>query len=329
MRPFDRLRSAASLLLVAALGLTACGTGPAGAGSADNYPQRPIKVIVPFSAGGGTDLGARLLAKDLERELDGSIVVENREGAGSQTGLTEAANAKPDGYTVAAVNMPAMHTIVLSPERKPQFDLDSFDYLMNHVTEPIVIGVKKDSPYRTLDDLAAAVKKRPNKMRAGTSGALTPEHLAQLQFEQAVSSKLRIAHFDGAAGSMAQFRSGRTDIAFTTPSFVTDVRPLAVLTKERTDAMPGVPTAAEQGYPEMVMESSRGFAVPKGVPEPVLTKLRDAFEKVASSKKHQTKAKKSKLSVNVITGKKYEKYVRTSHKEAKPLVALARKQDGK
>lgn len=322
-----RRRGAVAFILASALLTAACGGGPGKAESADDYPKRPINLIVPFSAGGGTDLGARLVAADLERELDGTVVVVNRDGAGSQTGLTELANAKPDGYTIGAVNLPALDTIILSPERKAQFGVDSFDYLINHVTEPIVIGVKKDSPYRSLKDLAAAVKKRPNQLRAGTSGALTPEHLAQLQFEKATSSRLRIAHFDGAAGSMAQFRGGRTDIAFTTPSFVTDVRPLAVLTKERVSTMPDVPTAAEQGFPEMVMVSSRGFAVPKGLPDPVLTKLRTTLEKIASSKQHQAKAKKAKLTVTVIAGDEYADYVKTSHSDAKELVKLARERD--
>lgn len=287
------------------------------------FPQRPITLIVPFSAGGGTDLGARLLAADLEKELGTSIVVVNREGAGSQTGLTVLANAKPDGYTIGAVNMPAMNTLILSPERKAAFGIDSFEYIINHVTEPLIIGVKPDSPYRTLKDLMEDAKKRPNELRVGTSGALTPEHLAQLQLEQAAPTRLRIAHFDGAAGSMTQFRGGRTDIAFTTPSFLAEVRPLAALTRERMKIIPDIPTAVEQGYPTMVMVSSRGFAVPKGTPAPVLARLREAFTKVASSEAHMAKAAEKKLTVAVVSGEDYAKYVRELHQEATQLVKLA------
>ena len=296
----------------------------AGALAQVSYPQRPITLIVPFSAGGGTDLGARLVAVDLEKELGVPVVVVNREGAGSQTGLTALVNAKPDGYTIGAVNFPAFNTIVLSPERKAAFGVDSFDYIVNHVVEPIIIGVKTDSPYQNLKMLLEDAKKRPGELRVGTSGALTPEHLAQLQMEQAAPTKLRIAHFDGAAGSMTQFRGGRTDVAFTTPSFIQEMRLLAVLTKERLPNLPNIPTAVEQGYPTMVMTSSRGFAVPKGVPAPVLEKLRAALIKVTSSPDHQARALEKKLTVQVMSGPDYTKYIQELHKSASSLVQMAK-----
>jgi len=308
---------AAALLFVAAM--------PQPAHAQANFPDRPITLIVPFSAGGGTDLGARLLAADLEKELGTTIVVDNREGAGSQIGLTVLANAKPDGYTIGAVNLPALDTIILSPQRKASFSIDSFDYLINHVVEPIIIAVKTDSPYQSLKDLVEDAKKRPGELRVGTSGLLTPEHLAQLQFEQAAQTKLRIAHFNGAADSMTQFRGGRTDIAFTTPSFLTDLKPLAILSTTRSKSVPDLPTAVEQGYPGLVMVSSRGFAVPKGVPAPILAKLRDAFQKVASSKAHVDKASAKKLSVEVIAGDDYAAFVRRNHEEARKLIELSQR----
>lgn len=301
----------------------ACATALA-QGDAGKFPERPISIIVPFSAGGGTDLGARLLAADLEKELGVPVLIINREGAGSQTGLTALAHARPDGYTVGAVNFPAANTIILTPERKAAFGIDSFDYLVNHVVEPLLIAVKPDSPYKDLKMLLDDAKKRPGELRVGTSGALTPEHLAQLQMEQAAPTKLRIAHFDGAAGSMTQFRGGRTDIAFTTPSFLQDVRPLAVLTKERLKNLPEIPTAVEQGYPAMVMTSSRGFAVPKGVPAPILAKLRAAFVKVASSEAHQARAAQKNLTVQVMSGPEYTKYVQDLHQAATQLVQMAK-----
>lgn len=288
------------------------------------FPTRPITMIVPFSAGGGTDLGARLLAADLERELGASVVVENREGAGSQVGITALSRARPDGYTVGAINQPAVDTIILSPQRQAAFGIDSFDWLINHVIEPIIIAVRPDAPQNSLRELVDVARSRSGEFRVGTSGLLTPEHLAQLQFEQAANSRLRIAHFNGAADSMAQFRGGRTDIAFTTPSFMQDVKPLAIMTEARWPALPDLPTAAEQGFPGLVMTSSRGFAVPKGVPAPVLARLRAAFEKVARSEEHQARAAERRLSVFVIAGSAYEEFVRRNHAEARKLVELSR-----
>lgn len=312
--------------LLAGAVLAALGSALSGSAYAqDTFPERPITIIVPFSAGGGTDLGARLLAADLEKELNSSVIVENREGAGSQIGLTAIANAKPDGYTIGAVNFPATSTIILSPQRKAAFSIDSFDYIINHVVEPIIIAVKPDSPFNSLKDLIEHASKHSGELRVGTSGMLTPEHLAQLQFEQAAKTRLRIAHFNGAADSMTQFRGGRTDIAFTTPSFLADLKPLAILTTERSKALPTIPTAVEQGYPSIVMISSRGFAVPKGVPEPVLKKLRDVFTKVASSPAHIESAAARKLTVEVIDGEKYGTFVRQNHEEAKKLLELSEK----
>jgi tripartite-type tricarboxylate transporter receptor subunit TctC len=289
-----------------------------------SFPTRPITLIVPFSAGGGTDLGARLLAADVEKELGTTIVVENREGAGSQVGITALARARPDGYTIGAVNQPAMDTIILSPQRQAAFSIDSFEYLINHVIEPIIIAVQTDSPHNTLRQLVDFARARSGELRAGTSGLLTPEHLAQLQFEQAAASRLRIAHFNGAADSMAQFRGGRTDIAFTTPSFMQDLKPLAIMTDARWPALPNLATAAEQGYPGLIMTSSRGFAVPRGVPAPVLARLRTAFEKVATSPEHQARAAERRLSVQVIAGAAYDTFVRRNHEEARKLVELSR-----
>lgn len=320
MKPLARLRRCVVAVVVTLGALVAV---PAHA-QEGKFPDRPLTIVVPFAAGGGADLGARLLAADLEKELGQPVVVVNREGAGSQTGLTFVAQSKPDGYTIGGFNMPAANTILLSPERKAAFGIDSFDYIMNHVLEPLVIGVRPDSPWKMLKELMEDARKRPNELRVGTSGALTPEHLAQLQFEQAAPTRLRIAHFGGAAGSMTEFRAGRTDVLFTTPAFAGEIRPLAVLTKERVAVLPDVPTASEQGYPQLVMTSSRGFVVPKGVPPPVLARLREAFAKVANSEPHRARMAERKLNLQVIAGEEYDRYVRQTHQESGRLVQLAK-----
>jgi len=313
-------RRLGALSVASVLGLAALAS-PALAQS--SYPDRPIRMIVPFSAGGGTDLGARLLADDVEKVLGVTVTVENRPGSGSQLGLTELANSTPDGYTIGAVNQPALDTIILSPERQATFNIDSFDYIISHVAEPIIIAVKPDSPYNNLTDLVADAKARPGALRVATSGLLTPEHLAQLQLEQVAETRLRIAHFNGAAESMTQFRGGRTDIAFTTPAFLEGMKPLAILTSERSAALPDVPTAVEQGFPKLVMVSTRGFAAPAGLPDDVLAKLREAFAQVASSPEHEERAKASGLNVEVVAGEKYDPLVRQIHETARPLVELS------
>ncbi|WP_162783452.1 Bug family tripartite tricarboxylate transporter substrate binding protein [Devosia naphthalenivorans] len=313
-------RKVGAVSVVSILGLAAMAST---ALAQSSYPDRAIRMIVPFSAGGGTDLGARLLADDLEEALGVSITVENVPGAGSQLGLTELANAEPDGYTIGALNQPAFDTIILSPERQAAFNVDSFDYIIGHVAEPLVIAVMPDSPYNSLADLVADARARSGELRVATSGLLTPEHLAQLQLEQVADTRLRIAHFNGAAESMTQFRGGRTDIAFTTPSFLEGLKPLAILTTERLAALPDIPTAVEQGFPELVMVSTRGFAAPAGLPDDVLDRLREAFSEVANTPEHQERAAASGLTVDVVAGDEYDAYVRQIHEAARPLVELS------
>ncbi|MGE5618610.1 MAG: tripartite tricarboxylate transporter substrate binding protein [Sphingomonadaceae bacterium] len=302
---------------------TSVPAGGANPASVD-YPTKPVTLQIPFAAGGTTDIGARILASAAEKELGQSLVVVNKEGAGSQVGLTELASQKPDGYYIGFVNLPAVNTILLSPERKATFSLDSFDFIVNHVYDPIILAVKHESPYKTFNDLVEDAKKRPGEIRVGTSGALTPEHLAALQFEEAVGTKFRIAHFDGSAGTMTQFRGGHTDIAFTSMALGKDLKVLAVLSPERVKQLPDVPTTVELGYPSIVMASSRGVAAPKGTPAPVLKKLEDVFAKVIESPDHVEKMQTAGFPVKLIRGEEYRKYVQEVHSTAGKLVELAK-----
>src|SRR5262245_29839528 len=138
----------------------AAGTAPlAHSARAQDYPRRSIQLIVPANAGGPTDIGARILASILEKDIGQSVVVVNKPGAGSQLGVTEIARARPDGYTLGFINMPGTNTLILDPERKAAFTVESFSFIINQVFDPGVIWVKADSPFKTLADLVTAGKK--------------------------------------------------------------------------------------------------------------------------------------------------------------------------
>lgn len=295
------------------------------------YPTKPINLMIPWTAGGTTDVGARILASFAEKELGQPVVPVNKEGAGSQVGLTELAQQKPDGYNLGFINLPAVNTILLEPQRKAAFTLDSFDWIVNHVYDPCVVMVKPDSPYKTLKDLVDDAKKRPGQLKIGTSGALTPEHLAALLFEEAAGIQFRIAHFAGSALSMKEFLAGNTDVSTTTingylPRMKSgEFRVLAVLAEERDKGLPDVPTAKELGYPSLVLASSRGVGAPKGLPEPIFKKLETAFTRAIENPGHVQKMQTAGFPLKMIKGDAYKKYVYDVHETSRKLVDLANK----
>jgi tripartite-type tricarboxylate transporter receptor subunit TctC len=145
-------------------------------------------------AGGSTDVGARILAFIAEKLIGQPIVVVNKVGAGGQIGWTELSRQKPDGYYIGFLMVPSLNTCILDAERKATFNLDSFVPIINQVSDPGLIWVKADSPYKTLKDLLDDAKKRPGVIRASTTGILTDDHLAILMMEEAAGVKFRIVH---------------------------------------------------------------------------------------------------------------------------------------
>jgi tripartite-type tricarboxylate transporter receptor subunit TctC len=189
------------------------GASLAGA-QAVNYPTKPVILQVPWPAGGSTDIGARIVAAIAEKKMGQPIVVTNRVGAGSQIGLTETARAKPDGYFLGFASLPALNTIILDPERKALFNLNSLVFIINQVVDPGIIWSTGDCPYKTLKDLIDDARKRPGVIRAATTGILGDDHLAILMLEQAAKIKFRIVHFDGGAQVFTAVMGKQVDVAF-------------------------------------------------------------------------------------------------------------------
>lgn len=281
------------------------------------YPRRSIQMIVAFPAGGGTDVGARVLAAIAEKEIGQPIVVVNKAGAGGQLGWTEAARARPDGYTLAFINLPGLNTIILDPERKALFNIDSFIPVINQVLDPGIIWVKGDSPYKTLAELVEGSRKNPGKLSACTTGLLSDDHLAILMMEEAAKIDLRIVHFDGGAQQLTGVLGGHVDMAFDNVGGGAvkrmqsgEVRVLAVMDTQRSKFMPDVPTTVELGYPTVISSSTRGVAVPKGTPAPVIKTIETAFAKAMANPEHVKKLEDAGLGIKVMVGEEYAKYYR-------------------
>jgi len=299
--------------------------------SASDYPTKPITLMVPWVAGGGTDTGARILAAIAEKKMGQPIVVINKVGAGSQVGLTELARQKPDGYGIGYINLPTFVLVILDPERKAAFNLDSYIPLINHVHDPGVIWVKDDSPYKTLKDLIEDAKKRPGEVKASTTGIMSDDHLAILMLEQAAKVKFRIVHLDGSAVQMTATMGGQVDVSFDNVGAITprvmsrQIRGLAVMDKEKSKFLPDVPTTVDLGYPTIISAATRGIAAPKGTPAPAVKKLQQVLSEAMKDPAHVEKMEKAGLAIRILVGEEYGKYIQEVHSVASSMIELARK----
>jgi len=323
-----KCRKSITRILLFVMVLSVSGTM---ASFAADYPTKPITLMVPWAAGGGTDVGARILAAIAEKKVGQPIIVVNKVGAGSQVGMTELARAKPDGYYLGFASLPATNTIILDPERKAAFDVDSFLPIINQVLDPGLIWVKADSPYKTVKDLLDDAKKRQGQVRASTTGILGDDHLAILMMEKAAGVTFRIVHFEGGAQQFTATLGGQVDVSFdNVGSVVTkiragQVRGLAVMDKERSKFIPDVPTLSEVGFPNIISSSTRGIMGPKGIPDPVVKKIQDIFLTSMKEPDHVEKMEKVGLAIMPMLGAEYTKYFKELHETCKAYMEEARK----
>jgi tripartite-type tricarboxylate transporter receptor subunit TctC len=318
----------AKCLSVAAI-VAAALTGTATA--QQDFPNKPMQLMVAFPAGGSTDIAARVVASIAEKAVGQPIVVVNRGGAGGQIGWTELVRQKPDGYYIGFINLPATNTVILDPERRAIFNEKDFTPIINQVLDPGVIWVRADSPYKTVQDLIDAAKKSPGTIRAATTGILSDDHLAILMTEEAApGAKFRIVHLDGGATQFKEIMGGNVDVAFDNVGSIVkrvlsgEVRALTVLDDVRSKFMPNVPTSKEAGYPTVISSSTRGIAGPKGMPAPLVAKLQGVLKKAMEDPEHVKKLEDQGIAIKIMIGDEYEKYFAETHAKAKKYTEWAK-----
>ena len=311
----------------AALALAAA----AGSAGAQDFPSKPIQLMVAYPAGGSTDVGASIVASIAEKALGQPIVVVNKGGAGGQVGWTELVRQRPDGYYIGYINLPATNTVILDPDRKAIFTEKDFSPIINQVLDPGVIWVRADSPYKTVHDLIDGAKKAPSTIRTATTGILSDDHLASLRSVVAARGAVfRLVHLEGGAAQLKEIMAGNIDAAFdNVGSIMTrvksgEVRALAVMDDVRSKFLPDVPTMKELGYPTVISNSTRGIAGPKGLPEPVLNKLREVLKKAMEDPDHVGKLENQGLAIKVMVGDEYAKYFLETHAKAKKYTEWAK-----
>ena len=250
------------------------------------YPDQPIKIVVPYAAGGSSDVIARAISDELGKELGQPIVVENRAGAGSMIGTAYAANEPANGYTLLIVDVPFAIVPALYRERiKYNADKD-FTPIALLGLAPTYLFVNPSVPFKTADDIVKAAKAKPGTISIGSGGNGSLTHLMAELFMINSGSQLVHVPYKGASGAVNDLAAGQIQTSFTTMASANalyqagKLRPIAVSSPERQKDTPNVPTLKESGIPNMTVESWWGLVAPAGVSKPVLDKLSKAMTTV-------------------------------------------------
>jgi tripartite-type tricarboxylate transporter receptor subunit TctC len=248
---------------------------------AQQFPAREVQIIIPYAPGGATDLVFRALAASSQQYLGKAVVVVNRAGGGGAVGFTEAAQAKPDGYTLASVITPVT---ILPHQVKTAFTYQSFEPILNVVQDPAMFQVLADAPWKTLKEFVDYARKNPGMITVGNSGAGGGVHLIAVAFERAAGVKFNHIPFAGGGPSVAALLGGHVNaVSVSPPEGIAQVkagklRIIALFSEKRMADFPDVPTVREQGI-DFTMGQWRGLAAPKGTPPEVIRILHDAFRK--------------------------------------------------
>lgn len=265
-----------------ALGVAALALGISSAAIAQQYPTKPISMIVPFSAGGPTDTVARSVAASMQQSLGQTIVVENVGGAGGTIGARRAAGAAPDGYTIF------MHHIGMATApalyRKLSFDpLKDFEYLSLVTDVPMTIVARGDFPASNFGEFLAHIKKNKDKLAYANAGVGSASHLCGLLFMSAIETPLTTVPYKGTGPAMNDLLGGQVDFMCDQTTNTTSqiksgkVKAYAVTVSNRVAALPELPTLQEAGLKGFHVGSWHALYAPKGTPKPVLDKLMNAI----------------------------------------------------
>jgi tripartite-type tricarboxylate transporter receptor subunit TctC len=262
-----------------ALGLLLALTGTA---LAQGYPTKPITMIIPFAAGGPTDVLGRVLAQRMGEILGQQVVVENVGGAGGMTGSKRVADAAPDGYTVVLGTV-GTHAQGQTLYKKPLYDsLSAFTPVALIAEVPIILTVRKDLPAKDFKEFVAYAKANQAKMQFGSAGAGSATHLGCVLLNYIIGTNITHVPYRGTGPAMQDLQGGRIDFLceiITTAKPQVDggtIRALAIFDSKRSPALPDLPTAAEQGTEKLEAYTWNALFLPKGTPADVVKKLNDA-----------------------------------------------------
>ncbi len=278
-------------LLASALTL---GAGPAAA--ADAFPQRPIALIVSAAPGGTTDIAARLIAQPLAQALGQSVVVENRPGAAGGIAAQAVRRAAPDGHTML-LQYSGFQVITPTVMKNQDWDpIKDFAPVANVLSAPQVIVVRPELPINTLQELVDYAKANPGKLNYASSGNGSLQHVATELLNQQAGIDTTHIPYNGTGPALNDLLGGNVDMTITTPPPLIGqiaagkLRALAVTGQNRLASLPEVPTAAEAGFPDLLVSSWFAMYAPAGTPQPIVDKVADAIGTIMASERYRKQA---------------------------------------
>ena len=294
------------------------------------YPDRSIKVIVPFAPGGGTDLVARTLGLGMADDLKQSIVIDNKPGGSTIIGTDALAKSPADGYTLVVATL--AHAVNPSLKAKLPYSQDKdFAPVILVGVSPNVVVVSADSPYKTFADFLAAAKANPEKLSYASQGGGTSAHLAGELFNSIAGTKLTHVPYKGAGPALTDVIGGQVDVMFATASAVGSLvdagklRALAVTTPNRSPSpqLAKLPTVAESGVPGYSAGSWYGYFAPAGTPPDVINKLNAAIKKSAQSTAFKTRVEGEGLVIRTGTPEEFGKFVKAEELRWRAVIKSA------
>ena len=270
--------------LVPLLASFAAALAAAASASAQNYPARPITMVVPLAPGGSTDVIARIMAEGMRAALGQPVVVENTSGAGGTIGVGRVARAAPDGYTIG---IGQWGTNVASGAIYPlSYDLlNDFAPIALIATQPFLIVARKTMPANDLRELIAWLKANADKATQSNSGVGTPSHVGGILFQEAIGARVQMVPYRSAGGTMQGLLAGNIDVALDTPALslpqarAGNIKAYAVTANTRLATAPEIPTTDEAGLPGFYFSFWHAFWAPKGTPHEIIEKLNAAVVK--------------------------------------------------
>lgn len=297
--------------------VVAAGIGTAAA----DFPDRPITFLVPFGAGGGTDVAVRTYAPYLEKCIGNgaTMVVVNKPGASGQLGFTELATSQPDGYMISTLNAPNFEIGAITGT---SYKLDQFELVGNIVGTNVTLTVAKESPIKTVEDLIKAAKESPTPMNLGTSSLGADDHLMALRFAKMAGLKFTTLPLESAGNVRNAIMGGHVQVGSLsnteTGPFMDKLTVLAVASAERMPSLPDVPTFRELGY-DIVAGSNHVLGIRAGTPEDIRAKYSDCIAQVAKDPAFLDEASKRSVSLNIMSDKEVKDFIAKEEADLRAL----------
>ena len=325
-RIFTRLGAACALGLAGALAATA----PAQAQNPGKYPDKPVRLLVGYAAGGPTDVLARVIGQEMAASLGQPVVVENKPGANGNIGTETVQRAAPDGYTILMNTISHNVNPLLQPSLVRYDPIKDFTPIAQVAVLPQTIVVGAPSPYKTLDDLLAKAKARPGEVSFGSAGAGGSAHLAAALLEQRSGTKMSHIPFRGNGPALTEVLAGRVDFMFYPMIGLSDyvssgkLRLLAVTTAKRLPEYPSVPTTAELGFAGFEDYAQPiGFIGPAGLPAEVTARLQKSIEAALAKPEVQARLKSLGAELTFRNAEDYKAWLTQDRKRWADLIHKA------